>query len=91
MDRLPVLHEIVIAPYNSEFYRARVTSVHPETATCKLTFFDFGNKATCQLSDIRELDPSLTEVRLWSINKILIPVKMLNAKTCLLSNFFKKF
>lgn len=60
ISRPLLVDEMVIAPYEDDLYRARVINV--QSGTCDLLFVDFGDKANCQVSDIRELNSTLAKV-----------------------------
>jgi hypothetical protein len=65
LTRPPVIDQIVIGRYEGQYYRGRVTKV--EDVSCVVAFVDFGDKSTCQFSELLQASDDIMKFPIYGM------------------------
>jgi len=65
MKTLPLVGEIVVAAYDGEYYRGRVTKVDGEV--CKVAFVDYGDQVTCKYTEVFPVDDKIMAYPIYGL------------------------
>jgi len=59
----PVVGEVLLAPYDGNYYRGVVKTVDPSDKTVVLEFIDYGDRARCPFESVRLPTEEIMKVR----------------------------
>ncbi|CAG7819653.1 unnamed protein product [Allacma fusca] len=74
MERIPSVMEVVLAPYNGQYYRGLVNTWKGKKKDhqVNVAFIDFGDQVTVNVCDLRELTPAIAEHDIYGV-KLIVP------------------